>query len=377
MRKTWMWVIVAAAALLITGCSNLYRANGLAGDGKLITNDFNINESEYFQDVQRGRQTHLAQILTELNAKAAEVREDNKVEHSSTETNADGTTSTSTWYEYPDVEVIIPDPPLAPAMAYLQLIDENILKGKKYIFNESAILDFYNQVRGEVVVEGGGMSFAVRIEYVPVSGEDYTEDGTNMASKLFPSGVAEYIPNRGYFVDSVKLYETFLLEAGIVTGEGNGSGYNPGTDIGYTGNVVFDETLAGKVCAWATSKVGCSYDQNNRFGESTFDCSSLTYRAYKAYGIDISYHGSSTAAEEARGLVAAKCQVGFEQLEQGDLIFYSTSKNGRYMDITHVAMYIGNGQIVHARNKKSGVRLDPVSYCKSSIRVIARPSGLQ
>lgn len=400
-KKALTYPILYLLLLSISGCSDLHRVQGLSGDRKIIANNYNINESEYFQDVQKGRMAHMARVLAELNAKAEEVKEENKVEHTSTETNEDGTTSESTWYEYPDVEVVTPAPPLAPAMAYLQMIDENILKGNKYIFNENAIIDFYNLVRGETIVEGEDMSFTVRTEYLPVEGEDYTSiDKTDfMAAKLFPATAVEFIPNRGYFIDSTKLYESFLAEAGYV--DGSESGYFPGGDTGFIGNIVFDETLAGKVCAWAVSKTGlgysqgesyhnairrsqCPYCKNNpgtpagRFGATHYDCSGLVYCAYKAYGIDISWNGATSAAEEARGLEARGCQVGYSELAAGDLIFISSKANGRYKNITHVVMYLGDGKIVHAQSTKTGVRIDNLSiYEESSFRSIVRPSGLQ
>ena len=45
--------------------------------------------------------------------------------------------------------------------------------------------------------------------------------------------------------------------------------------------------------------------------------------------------------------------VSQSQLAPGDLVFY-------YQPVSHVGIYIGNGQIVHAANPSTGVRVDPV-----------------
>ncbi len=45
--------------------------------------------------------------------------------------------------------------------------------------------------------------------------------------------------------------------------------------------------------------------------------------------------------------------VAMANLEPGDLIFY-------YSDASHVGMYIGNGQMVHAANPNQGVTIDPI-----------------
>lgn len=194
--------------------------------------------------------------------------------------------------------------------------------------------------------------------------------------------VNTYYPElASHLEEMMALYDShyFLLLYTDIAPEDIENGYSVGSGAGYNGNIEFDSSLSGRVCEWAVSKVGCGYDQNNRFGANTFDCSSLVYRAYQAHGINISYAGSTTAAEEARGLVDRGCQIGYEQLRQGDLIFYQFGgNNGRYKNISHVVMYIGNGQIVHARSRSTGVRVDPLSlFQRSKIRVIARPSGLQ
>ena len=49
--------------------------------------------------------------------------------------------------------------------------------------------------------------------------------------------------------------------------------------------------------------------------------------------------------------------TSFIAAKPGDLIFYG---KGKY--INHVAIYIGNGQVVHASNPKTGIRISNVSY---------------
>jgi len=45
-------------------------------------------------------------------------------------------------------------------------------------------------------------------------------------------------------------------------------------------------------------------------------------------------------------------------LRPGDLIFYSNKRG----TINHVAMYIGNGQIVHAASRRSGIKISQWNY---------------
>lgn len=70
-------------------------------------------------------------------------------------------------------------------------------------------------------------------------------------------------------------------------------------------------------------------------GPDSYDCSGLTMMAWAAAGVSLPH---SALAQNGYGT-----QVSVTDLQPGDLVFY-------YTPISHVAMYIGNGQIVHASN---------------------------
>lgn len=106
---------------------------------------------------------------------------------------------------------------------------------------------------------------------------------------------------------------------------------------------------------WLKSKVGNPYSQANRNDGYHFDCSSLVYYAYKQLGTDLSFGGSSTAAQIAKGLDAKGKTVSVNNLRPGDVVFYSHDVNGRYKNITHVGVYIGDGRMIDARGVKYGV----------------------
>ena len=60
------------------------------------------------------------------------------------------------------------------------------------------------------------------------------------------------------------------------------------------------------------------------------------------------------------------------QMQPGDLIFYSFTSNGRYKNISHVAVYVGDGKVVEALNENSGVVYRDVASV-GKIVVIGRP----
>ncbi len=59
-------------------------------------------------------------------------------------------------------------------------------------------------------------------------------------------------------------------------------------------------------------------------------------------------------------------------MQPGDLIFYSYTNNGRYKNISHVAIYVGGGKVVEARSEEYGVIYRDVSNV-GSIVFIGRP----
>lgn len=123
------------------------------------------------------------------------------------------------------------------------------------------------------------------------------------------------------------------------------------------------------VTSFVLSKVGYPYSQPLRNSGKAFDCSSLAYYAWKSAGVDISFGGGTTAAAEAEGL---KDKIVKEKnLQPGDLIFYSYTTNGRYKNISHVGIYVGNGKMVEAVDEAHGVCLG--NYHNGGLVMICRP----
>ena len=98
---------------------------------------------------------------------------------------------------------------------------------------------------------------------------------------------------------------------------------------------------AAVAVAAALAQLGKPYVFNTN-GPDTFDCSGLTQWAWAKAGVAMPhYTGSQWAAFP---------QVPVDQMQPGDLIFFNVS-------LGHVAMYIGNGQYVHAPHTGDVVRI--------------------
>ena len=117
----------------------------------------------------------------------------------------------------------------------------------------------------------------------------------------------------------------------------------------------------------ALTKVGCQYSQERRYEEGYYDCSSLVQRCYAQFGVSL----PAIASTQGKYMVDHGLEVTGDMLEPGDVIFYSYENNGQYRNISHVAIYTGNGRMVHASSPERGVVNDPFS--PSNIGLYGRP----
>lgn len=129
-----------------------------------------------------------------------------------------------------------------------------------------------------------------------------------------------------------------------------------------------DGTTGSMVALEAMTKVGCEYDQDRRYEEGVYDCSSLVQRLYRDIaGIEL----PPTAQTQGEYCYVNGMTVTEDMLMPGDLIFYSYEQNGDFMNISHVAIYVGDGMMVHAANSQRGVVYDPL--IKSNVGLYGRP----
>lgn len=109
-----------------------------------------------------------------------------------------------------------------------------------------------------------------------------------------------------------------------------------------------DDALGMQIAKLALSLVGTPYQWG---GESThgFDCSGLTEYVFRQAGIVL----PRTSYEQFQVGTA----VSRSTLHPGDLVFFTTDRRGP----SHVAIYVGNGLIVHALNESKGVIVSRLS----------------
>ncbi|ATL29902.1 C40 family peptidase [Streptomyces formicae] len=103
-------------------------------------------------------------------------------------------------------------------------------------------------------------------------------------------------------------------------------------------------TRAASAVAYAYKAIGSPYVWGAT-GPGAFDCSGLTQAAYRSAGVSLP---RTTYAQ-----IAAGERVSRSALRPGDLVFF-------YSGISHVGIYVGHGQMIHAPNPSAPVRLAPI-----------------
>ncbi|WUH91399.1 NlpC/P60 family protein [Streptomyces sp. NBC_00433] len=116
-------------------------------------------------------------------------------------------------------------------------------------------------------------------------------------------------------------------------------------DAGGTTTTPANASVSAKAIAFAHDQLGDPYVWGAT-GPGSWDCSGLTQAAYKAAGIDL----PRTTGEQ----VEVGTRVSTADLEPGDLIFF-------YSDHSHVGIYIGDGNMIHAPHTGTVVKVAPIT----------------
>ncbi len=96
------------------------------------------------------------------------------------------------------------------------------------------------------------------------------------------------------------------------------------------------------------SVLGVRYTWGGASPSTGFDCSGFVMWAWE--------HGGKSLPHSSRAMYAMSRRIPMSAIQPGDLIFYGQPT------IHHVALYMGNGQIIHSPSAGSSVRIDSVYY---------------
>lgn len=123
---------------------------------------------------------------------------------------------------------------------------------------------------------------------------------------------------------------------------------DPDEEIRYT--TTGTTALRSQMVEYAKQFLGNPYVYGGTSLTNGTDCSGFTMRIYEHFGI--------TIPRTAQAQYNDSEHISREELMPGDLLFYGNSSGS----ITHVTMYIGNNEVIHASSSTTGIIISSISY---------------
>ena len=118
-----------------------------------------------------------------------------------------------------------------------------------------------------------------------------------------------------------------------------------------------EDDLRSEIVTYALQFVGNRYKYGGTNPNTGVDCSGFTsYVMRHTAGVELPH---SSGGQSRMGRV-----VSSSEMRPGDIISYGSGKR-----INHVALYIGNGQIVHASTEKTGIKVSRWNY-RTPVRIV-------
>ena len=110
-----------------------------------------------------------------------------------------------------------------------------------------------------------------------------------------------------------------------------------------------------ELLGYARSKLGKTYDHGH-LGPNSFDCVGFTYWCYKQVGVKLK-DSTSKQANDSRFM-----EVSYSELAPGDLVYFHTDDSD---SVSHAALYLGEGEIIHASSTAGQVIISEMVSSKS------------
>lgn len=109
---------------------------------------------------------------------------------------------------------------------------------------------------------------------------------------------------------------------------------------------------SGDVASYAVQFAGSRYVWGGA-SPSGFDCSGLTMYVYRKFGVSLPHSAAGQFSSRYGAIIRS-----MDQLAPGDLVFFANTAGP---GITHVALYIGGGRVIHAMTPRMGVQVSDIT----------------
>ena len=131
-----------------------------------------------------------------------------------------------------------------------------------------------------------------------------------------------------------------------------------------------DNSISNTIISKAKPNLGIRYRSGGKSPKTGFDCSGFVGYVMMQSGVWSSHPGSCDG-------VASKCtKVSMSSAQPGDIVFFKGTYKTSHA-YSHVGIYLGNGQMIHA-SSSNGISIDKITsgYWAKHYSSIARPSTL-
>ncbi|MCC8051366.1 MAG: NlpC/P60 family protein [Clostridiales bacterium] len=186
-----------------------------------------------------------------------------------------------------------------------------------------------------------------------IDGYTYYFDSTG----VMQTGIQTIGSYKYYFYSDGKMATSTTITVGAVT-------YTIGSD----GKVTAESSISAsgtstgsQIANYALQFVGNPYKYGGSSLTNGADCSGFTMSVFAYFGITLPHSADSQMKGLSTSVTPVEVEVSTDSLLPGDLLFYGTSSYA-----SHVAIYIGDGKIVHASNSQAypagGIKISNYNY---------------
>ena len=178
----------------------------------------------------------------------------------------------------------------------------------------------------------------------------YTDDSTGYVAAEYVNVVEEFVYGKTLEEEEKELAEKRALEARKQVPE---SQVSENTSVSVTPpntEYATNEELRGQIVEYAMQFLGNKYVHGGQTLAGGTDCSGFTSLIYADFGYSLSRTPGGQLSGAGRG-------IEYSEIQPGDIICYGSGGT-----CTHVALYIGNGQIIHSSTPIKGAVIGNAGY---------------
>lgn len=178
----------------------------------------------------------------------------------------------------------------------------------------------------------------------------YTETRTGFVASEYVTVSEEFVYAKTLEEEAAELAAQKALEERQQVSEAQAAENTAITITAPTGNYADNGELRSEIIEYAKQFLGNKYVHGGQSLVTGTDCSGFTSLIYAEFGYSVSRTPSGQLANDGRS-------IDISEAQPGDIICYGSGGK-----CTHVALYIGDGQIIHSANSRKGVVIYEADY---------------